>query len=151
MQKSSEPKPEDVVIEIDFDVISEDWTRYKLKDGTTIRIRTPLMKVFESKGKGPLGYPNIGIVQAPVVISAFNASQTGPPSNIIPKPEEYSEEVAIIERHEKEQEYRTQDGFTIILKPILVKAFKAPKVFNPFGEPVYQVQTQAILDVRKAR
>jgi hypothetical protein len=137
------------VVEVDFEIISEGWSRCKLKDGSIVRFRIPVIKVFESTNRGPLGYPNIGIVQGPVLASVLEPNERGPSSIADVKPEQFTEEVAIIERNENEQVYRTKDGFRLRLKPVLVKVFKARGVFNQFGEPVYQVHTQAIFDVDK--
>ena len=44
--------------EVDFDVIREDWNTYKLKDGTTLKVKLVLVGVVRLRNKyDPLGNP----------------------------------------------------------------------------------------------
>ena len=47
--------------EVDFDIISEGWTKYKLKtDKALLRVRIVASKIFEV-GSGDTGVPNFAI------------------------------------------------------------------------------------------
>ena len=44
--------------EVDFDVLKEDWNSYKLKDGTTLKVKLVLAGVVRIQNKyDPLGNP----------------------------------------------------------------------------------------------
>ena len=137
--------------EVDFEVLEEPWARYKLKDGTTIRLRIPVVKIFESLKKGPLGYPNFRIASQSLVSALVPETLKGEPSDTKEvKPEDYIEESKIIQRLEETwQRYKTEDGWIIKVKPFVRKIFKSNK-YNNEGEPIYSVDWQVIIDVEKS-
>ncbi len=57
-------------------------------------------------------------------------------------------EIPFVEQKINEQEYVTDDGLRISIKPILTKVFKYDK-YNVFGEPVYNVSIQQITNMDK--
>lgn len=48
----------------------------------------------------------------------------------------------------KIQEYMTSNGFKVTIKPVLAKVFRYQK-YNVFGEPIYSVSMQSILNIDK--
>jgi len=62
----SEAIPEGV--EVDFESIREDWSVYKLKDGTTLKVKLVLVRVIRTKDSyDPLGNPAYAIMSTNVV------------------------------------------------------------------------------------
>lgn len=122
--------------EVDFDVIEEPWARYLLKDGTLIRFRTAVTKIFESLIKGPMGYPNFRIAVQPVASTIVPDDLKGEPTPMKePKPEDFVEESKIIQRSDDVwQRYKTKDGWIIKVKVSVRKIFKSNK-FNDEHEP----------------
>lgn len=49
------------------------------------------------------------------------------------------------------QEYRTEDGYRVLLRPVVAKVLKYEK-YNEFGEPIYSVgRIQHILDIKHVK
>ena len=55
-------------VEIDFESLKEDWSIYKLKDGTTLKVKLVLVRVIRTKGSyDPIGNPIYAIMSTNVV------------------------------------------------------------------------------------
>ena len=49
------------------------------------------------------------------------------------------------------QEYRTKDGYRVLLRPVVTKILKYEK-YNEFKEPIYSVgNIQQILDIKRVK
>jgi len=59
------------------------------------------------------------------------------------------EEMKFEALEENWQEYHTTDGFKILVKPVLMKVWRYSTKYNSFGEPVYQVNVQSLINVEK--
>lgn len=57
-------------------------------------------------------------------------------------------EVEMLEAKERWNEYRLADGTTLRLKPVMIAIFRADGQFTPDGEPVYNMKSTLITDVR---
>lgn len=57
-------------------------------------------------------------------------------------------EVEMLESKERWNEYRLADGTTLRLKPVMIAIFRADGEFTPDGEPVYNMKSTLITDVR---
>ena len=57
-------------------------------------------------------------------------------------------EVEMLEAKERWNEYRLADGTTLRLKPVMIAVFRADGQFTPDGEPVYNMKSTLITDVR---
>lgn len=136
-------------IEMDFQVISEDWSRYRIEDKTLIRFRINVLKIFRSKKVGKTGYPAFAITSRNMVSAIVPDKLKGKPPKKPPKrPYDIDRELSLEPLDVKWQEYLTKD-YKIRVKPTLVKIFRA-KAFNDFGEPIYVTSTlQPIVDVKK--
>lgn len=137
--------------EVDFDVLKEDWNRYKLKDGTMLKVKTPVMKIFKSEEEGPLGYPNlrVGTRLLAVTTAVPEKLKDEPSEDQEIRKEDITEEVKIVGRLKEEwHEYKTHDGWKILVKPVVIKVFKTNK-FNDDREPIYNVTVQSLFNVEK--
>ena len=57
-------------------------------------------------------------------------------------------EVEMLEAKERWNEYRLADGTTLRLKPVMIAVFRADGQCTPDGEPVYNMKSTLITDVR---
>jgi len=136
--------------ELDFSVIKEDYSRYLLNDGTTIKVKILLRKVFASPINTPEGYPTETAFDAMnVVVAMVPQNLKRQPSQEPLNPQvDKGEEIKFIEQTVNIQEYVTDNGFRIFIRPIPTKVFRYDK-YNAFGEPVYNVILQQITDMQK--
>jgi len=135
--------------EVDFSIKAEDWSRYQVHDGTIIRVRVVVRKIIRTIDVGPQGYPditleNINAVSAIVPDHLKKAPSTQP---FDPK-KDIGEEMKFEPMEEKWQEYHTTDGFKVLVKPSLMKVFRYLK-YNVFGEPIYQVNVQSLINLER--
>jgi len=54
----------------------------------------------------------------------------------------------MLEAKERWNEYRLADGTTLRLKPVMIAIFRADGEYTPDGEPVYNMKSTLITDVR---
>jgi hypothetical protein len=57
-------------------------------------------------------------------------------------------EIEMVEAKERWSEYRLADGTTLRLKPVIIAVFRAEGQYTPDGEPVYNMKSTLITDVR---
>jgi hypothetical protein len=136
--------------EIDFLVLSEDYSRFLLHDGTILKAKIVLRKIFFTPLTTPEGYPtNTGFDSVNVVVSLVPQSLRRAPSNEPFNPQrDKGIEIKFEEQETKLQEYMTTNGFKISIRPVLTKVFRYDKYTN-LGEPVYNVILQAITNINK--
>ena len=61
--------------EVDFDALKEDWNSYKLKDGTTLKVKLVLAGVVRLNNKyDPLGNP-VYMIKSTNVVRVMNVSE----------------------------------------------------------------------------
>jgi hypothetical protein len=136
--------------EVDFIVLSEDFSRYLIHDGTIIKAKVVVRKIFFNSQKTPEGYPaGVGIDSINAVAAMIPTALRGPPSTEQLNPQvDKGQELKFEEQDVKTQEYMTTNGFKITVKPILTKVFRYQK-YNNYGEPIYNVVIQAITNIEK--
>jgi hypothetical protein len=57
-------------------------------------------------------------------------------------------EIEILEANERWSEYRLADGTTLRLRPVMIAVFRADGQYTPDGDPVYNMKSTLITDVR---
>ncbi len=57
-------------------------------------------------------------------------------------------EIEILEAKERWNEYRLADGTTLRLRPVMIAVFRADGQYTPDGDPVYNMKSTLITDVR---
>ena len=57
-------------------------------------------------------------------------------------------EIEILETRENWSMYRLADGTTLRIKPVMIAVFRADGQQGPAGEPVYNMKSTTITDVR---
>jgi len=53
--------------EVDFEVVKEEWNEYKLKDGTTLKVKLILLGVVRTNQYDPVGKPIYGVSSQNVI------------------------------------------------------------------------------------
>jgi hypothetical protein len=136
--------------EVDFVVLSEDYSRFLLHDGSGLKAKIVLKKIFFTPIKTPEGYPvNTAFDTVNVVVSMVPQALKRPPSKDPYNPQtDKGTEIKFEEQDVKTQEYMTTNGFRVSLKPVLTKVFRYDK-YTPLGEPIYNVVLQAITNIDK--
>ena len=138
--------------EVDFQVLSEDFSRYTLNDRTLLKAKVVVKKILAHPEKTPEGYPiQIALDTINVVSAIVDQSEKRDPSkDPINLQTDKGEEIEFKEFGEpKLQRYMTVDGYSVTVKPIVTKVLKYKK-YNNYGEPVYQAIIQAITNVEKS-
>jgi hypothetical protein len=138
------------MIECDFIVVTEDYSRYLLHDETTLKVKVVVKKIFRSAEITPEGLPvGLSFDSMNVVTAIVPPALKGPPSRESWDPrKDVGKEIKFEPLEEKWQEYVTNDGFKIMVKPIVVKVLKYDKR-NIYGEPIYAASVQTITNVEK--
>jgi hypothetical protein len=57
-------------------------------------------------------------------------------------------EIEIVEAKERWSEYRLADGTILRLRPVMIAVFRADGQYTPEGDPVYNMKSTLITDVR---
>jgi len=139
--------------DVDFKIINENWSYFKLKDGTIIRGRVVVRKIVK-RGVDKLGYPLYDI-------NYTNVFSAKVPEDLLREPGRepitltkediecefnYPNEVEVVK--ENIQRYETEDGYIIEIKLVPLKVLRLKKA-NRFGEPIYVIHSQVLVNVRR--
>lgn len=137
--------------EVDFFVIKEDYSRFVLEDGTLLKVKILLRRIFMTPFFTPEGYPissSFDAENVAVAIVPQNLRREISKDAFDPRVE-IGDEIKFINQKINEQEYHTDNGFIVTIRPIVTKIFKYNKYLPPFGEPPYNAQIQRITDFQK--
>jgi hypothetical protein len=144
----------DVTKEVDFSIIKEDWARYKLTDGTILRVRIGNLKLIPTE-ISEIGTPNfagtsLNLISALVPKELLD--KNGPPlpgDKITPEVIKDGTEVDFEMIGKPQwQEYKTTDGWMVLLRPELGKVVRL-KYYNNLAEPIYWANVQPVFSVKK--
>jgi hypothetical protein len=138
------------MIETDFAVLEEDYSRYQVQDGTVLRVKIVVRKILRTPVITPQGYP------AGVFIDSLNSVAAIVPQHLKREPTrepwnpatDVGKEMKFDPMEEKWQAYMTTEGYKVLVKPIVTKVIKYEK-YNDYGEPVYATTVQAVTNVEK--
>ena len=127
----------------------EDWSRYQVADGTLIRVRIVVRKIVRSIELNPQGYPDFQLESmnavSAIVLGHLKRAPTTEPWD--PK-KDIGEEMKFDTLEDQWQEYHTTDGFKVLVRPVIMKVWRYLK-YNAFGEPIYNVNVQSLLNLEK--
>lgn len=137
--------------EVDFEVIKENWSRYSLREGSLLRIRSPVVKIFRAKQKDQFG-------RTGYVTSGTNIVDVICPSHLKGKPSldirvtasDILQELEFEPITEEWAEYLLKDGTKIKIKPVVTKVSKTSK-YSQFGDPIYIVDSQTVVKVEEPK
>jgi len=145
--------------DIDFRVVNEDWSYFKLKDGTILKVRSNIVKIVKVGVEPSTGYPKYDIefrnAVAAKVPKELMKEPSGKPVAIEPrdiKHEEFDMEFNAPEdikiKRENWQKYELEDGYDLYVKPHVLKVIRTKK-YNKYGEPIYIVNVQLLMNAKK--
>lgn len=136
--------------EVDFSVIKEEYSRFLLDDGTKIKAKIVVRKIFTSIQTTPEGYPietGFDVIHIAVAKVPENLKKDPTPQPVILQ-NEVGEEIRSVKEEVFEQHYDTENDFRITIKPVLTKVFRYNK-YDMFGDPMYNVSLQQITNIDK--
>lgn len=149
--------------DVDFDVIREEWTRYKLvTDNAMLRVRVAILKLIEIDTGA--GVPNFdaaahNLIGVSVPETLLKPEGEGELQKGEITPEQIKEGTEIdfqsMAGPEQWQEYRTKDGWIVMVRPEVgrIVRLKSYVALGPTKllEPVYWVNIQTVFRVKKAK
>ena len=129
--------------ELRFDVIREPWNEYELPDGSILRVKHVLLRIFRiEEPEGRISWETD--VRSNVVLSHVPEGSKGPPSSVTYSHEQLRSQ--IVEHDvdyktlsEEWNEYVLEDGTKIRIKFTVTRISKTDK-FDRRGEPIYVVE-----------
>jgi len=136
--------------DVDFVVLNEDYSRFRVHDGTTIKAKIVVRKIIFAITKSPEGLPNnVGIESIDAVSSYVpNRLKKNPSKSRWDPNTDIGKEMGFEDEDIKIQSYMTDGGFKVTVKPVVTKILRYNK-YNDFGEPIYKIYIQAITDIKK--
>ena len=137
--------------EVDFVVLKEDYSRILvIEDGTIIKAKIVVKKILFDPQMTPQGYPIQVGLDSVNAVTAFvpESAKRQPSKESLDIQRDKGKEVKFEEQKVETQEYMTPNGFRITVKPVVTKIIKYDK-FNIYGEPIYNVNVQAITNIEK--
>lgn len=137
--------------ELDFRARKEEWLNVFLEDGTVIRFKSVLTRIFDTGQRDVLGEPIYRIDSQNVVVARSPEELRGQPSEFVPPIQE------IVKRRKPTvvkikaivgddwNEYELEDGSVIRTKTVITKVLRLDGYFDPYGNPIYVVLSQMIV------
>ena len=137
--------------ELDFRTIREEWMNIQLEDGTVIRFKTVLVRVFETGEIDPItGEPKYAVEGQNIVVARAPDELKGEPSDFIPPIQEIVKKKKPTEikikgiTGDEWNEYELETGKKIRTKPIITKVLRIDGYYDRYGNPLYIVQSQTV-------
>jgi len=123
---------------LDFKVIREDWSEYLLEDGTLVKLRPLLIKALRGQKDLELNVETLVATYSPKELRGEPSSEDVelPDEEDIMKIPPLKFDVV---KQDAWNEYELNDKTKLRLKINLSSAIRL-NIFNPAGEPVYQLE-----------
>lgn len=127
---------------LNFEPVNEEWSEYKLEDGSIIKLKFVLIKILKENDSFALNSSNIiGVYPSQDLIAT--------PSHEVYSPQELEQSIDIKDVNfevikEIGSVYKLEDGSELSVKPVLVLVSRSSK-HDQHGEPIYLVQSQQII------
>lgn len=134
--------------EMDFTIEKEGWNIYELSDGTTLKVRAIVLRVFKTKPPSPAKGEGFGIEAHIVVVAKApsdkkKAAQTQPPApGSIEKATKTK--VGYTEKGEFWNTYLLPDNRRLKLRLVVTSVARVEGFYDMFGNPVYVVASDNI-------
>ncbi|MFA5332316.1 MAG: hypothetical protein WC342_08055 [Methanoregula sp.] len=123
---------------LDFTIKNEVWNTYRLKDGITLSLKIVLINVL-LEGEDKLGNPQLGFQMNNILGIRVPDDWTQ-----LPKEDDIGFDII----HDDWNEYKTTNGYMLQFKPIISQISRSGQN-DPMGNPVYLVQSQPMVKIRK--
>ena len=136
---------------VDFEIAHEGWDIYELEDGAKLRVRTVLKGVIR-RSETEYGFGQevvVGVAEMPVELKG-TPTQTEPSPSQLRKMIE-KEDIKFTPRGEPTWNvYRLSDGNTLSIR-LVVSQIDKTSAFTPEGEPIYIVQSQPVVKLKRSK
>lgn len=137
--------------ELDFKTVREEWMHIILEDGTLIRFKSVLTRVFDTGQRDAVGEVIYRIDSQNVVVARAPEELKGLPSEFVPPIHEIAKKrkptavkiKAIV--GDDWNEYELEDGSRIRIKTIVTKVLRLDGFYDAHGNPVYIIQSQMVV------
>lgn len=129
--------------DIDFKIITENFSLYKLDDGSLLKAKIVLVRLIREK-EDPDGNPLFGFI-ATNVLGVIPPKE--PDMDILKKQDE---DVGFKIEREEWNEYKVDDTIKVMIKPVLVQVMRTGNL-DPRGDPIYNVNIQPIMRINKGK
>ncbi len=140
--------------EVDFEVIRESWSRYRLRDGAILSFKPVLVKLLLLEDtKPPKLIPG---TQTVIGVRSQERKEPRPPEKPLDSlPEEIKQEVEVDKVvEERWSSYRVNvAGGTYIfeIKPVIIRVLKVKGYYDQLGYPIYQVFSTVVSRIKEER
>jgi hypothetical protein len=142
--------PPRLVKELEFKIIKEDWFIYKLKDGSILKVKPVLVKVFETDQVGPDGKKIFAFIGQNIVAVSSPENLKGRATLPLPSPTDAlkldKEEVEIDKPIYEPQWniYELENGERIKTKIVITHVYRIKGKYTETGDPYYVIQSTTI-------
>jgi hypothetical protein len=136
----------DELEELDFEIVREPWNKYKLEDGSILRLKNAAIKTFKSSKFDQFGKPIYSMGGTTLLTATVPKELLGTPSeDEHVSPEDIVGELKFTTICEDWCEYKLSDGTLLRHKTVVTKIYKTKK-FNKYREPIYWCSWQVLSD-----
>lgn len=140
-----------VLRELDFRTIREEWMNIQLEEGTVIRFKSVLVRVFETGQHDPItGEPVYSVEGQNIVAARAPDELKGEPSEFIPPIQDLIKKKKPVEvkirgiTGDEWNEYELETGKRIRTKTVITKVLRIDGYYDKYGNPIYIVQSQMV-------
>ncbi len=128
---------------LEFAILAEPWSRFRLADGTVLRLRFILLKILRNPGETSAGLRSAAVSSQVLVVVEPTAEHRGPPAPV-PSPEVIAKhidtDVAFESLEVSPSIYRFERDRTLVVTTSLIRV-RRTTLFGPDGDGIYQVET----------
>ena len=137
---------------IDFDIVKEPWNKYSLKDGSTLKTRFILKKVFVkrlSELKAHFGFDgqNLSVITCADDLKGESDKKAYSPIEI---KKAIDKEIRYDTVLEEWNEYLIDDGTQIRLKTTVTNVNRST-LYDNTGDRIYLVDTNVIMNIKRPK
>ena len=125
---------------LDFKIVWEDFTTYKLEDGVVLKCKIPLNRLIDSGERNEKGDLKV-MIEGDLVIRVDNVPQQTPSEDPTLKPEDILDEISFKPIIEHPQIYYEYENKQIVIITLQIKKVRATTKFDDGGYPIYSVDT----------
>lgn len=138
---------------IDFEVLKEPWNKYEISDGSVLKTKFILKKIQVKELSEKKANFNIDSQNLTVIYPATELK--GEPDNKAYSPVELKkavkkEDLRYNISQEEWNEYLLDDATRIRVKTTVIRISRTSK-FDKVGDPIYLVDTSAIVDIKRPK
>jgi hypothetical protein len=128
---------------IRFNTVTEEWSEYKLSDGTIIKIKVIPLKFLKRDKNYPLNSIVLMIPFSPPELRGEQSTTPLPTTDTAMKEALNEIDMKFDALNEPWNEYELDDGIKLSIKTVAT-SISSTKLYDPAGEPVYFVSHQVL-------